>query len=319
MSLESDLRTIIAEHLASPKPGGKEEILEKLGELREHVGEELLVIEQRVKRPSGCDHSHVHRGGCGGIIPPPEPRHFITNERYFLGIIAPDISVTLHSFDVDFPVERHVTFSRRTHRHHRAWEFVEQPIHLDSTYFFGVGKDPSELDDYQNASRILIGEDVRGHFEKRLGLPFYVEGLRLLEHPISEDLEQAYADHHHEKVVDVVKQLERLLDCEITLKRGIQFVYDSIGHGGFMSGGALSIVEDEHDAHVVSIRDRRQLDETQSNIRTQLGKAIELGMHDASLTLPGNRTGKFFDVPTYIDALCRVYNVEIPAATSEAQ
>ena len=113
----------------------------------------------------------------------------------------------------------------------------------------------------------------------------------------------------HQQSLELINKLEQLTQFEAELSGKIKSIYDSVRGGGFMSGGALTLVEDEDDAKVASMGQRRRLRETQEEIQYRLKKAIELGMHKEDLRLE-LKPGFVVEVPRYISGLCEKYKVE---------
>jgi len=163
-----------------------------------------------------------------------------------------------------------------------------------------------------HAHNLEVPENIQKRFDESNTIKdIYIEALMALGENVSEAYKKQYDRHVYEKRVDIINKLEGLVGNEGRLNRRIQDVYDSAKHGGFIEGGAISLVEDEDDAFWVSLGARDRLKQTRCEVKRYLGRAVELGMHVCDLQLE-QKPGVVMDVAKYIKGMCMVYRVKVP-------
>ncbi len=164
---------------------------------------------------------------------------------------------------------------------------------------------------FQKSIMICIGEEVEKYFERNNRPDIsYVDALNLLGIEAPERFQKRYNEVNYEKRAGIISHLETLTAREAELRKEIKFVYDSIHRGGFQSGGAVTLVEDEDDANIVSWGIRETLERTLGEIKNELAKSIKLGMHKKDLKI-NKKPGVELNVPVYISAMCDKYQIKI--------
>ncbi|MBI1973147.1 hypothetical protein HYS50_04025 [Candidatus Woesearchaeota archaeon] len=260
--------------------------------------------------------------GCPGIVAPRsiEPIFFGIDTDMELGFSEGDFTFDKQRGDLIIPTPQYAQ-----KLHHDAWRLVNGNITVSCFYLSGLGNEieyrqsstPTENLSFQQALMIHMGSEVPAYFRgvfrgaNRLDVS-YVDVLKLLGQEAPEDFKKQYQKETYEKKRELVNRLEILTAEEAKLTERIKFIYDSIKSGGYMEGGALSIVETEDDAKVASIGPRRKLKEIQGTIECCLKETIALEMHTTPLIIPGSKPGITINVPVYIAQLAGKYEIALP-------
>lgn len=141
----------------------------------------------------------------------------------------------------------------------------------------------------------------------------YVSALKLLGLDAPDDFKKLYKKEVDKGRVEIISNLESLIDKERNIENRIKDVYGSIKHGSYMSGGALTICENEDDAKVITIGHRQKLRDIEEEIKSMLKDAIKLDMLKEDVIIDGNKPGIKIHAKDYITNLCEKYKFKIPA------
>ena len=305
------IRDFVIVNLGSISPDAAKPYRETEARLRNSAGSQILVVKQE---------EAIH--GCPGIIAPEyiDPMFVGIDTELTLGILTSGLDLDVLKGEIIFPTQRH---ARRYDRFSgRKWELQEGPISLNWYDFMRLGNEverrrtpmPNDLSaHFERGLMINVGEEVEQYFGKNGYLDTsYLEALNLLGQEAPERFRKKHDGEIQGKRLEIISKLEGLTEREATLNGRIKSIYGSIKHGGFMEGGAISVVEDEDDARVVSTGPRMRLQETTREIQRYLKQAIELRMHRGDLRIE-QKPGVEVNVPVYISSMCEKYQVEIPA------
>jgi len=82
---------------------------------------------------------------------------------------------------------------------------------------------------------------------------------------------------------ELLFEISDLHEKEIKLTNQIKQNYDAIKTGGLFDGVAITPIEDEDDAMVVSIGPRNELKEVKESMKRSMIKAVEMGMGNVGL------------------------------------
>ncbi len=296
--------------------------------LDEKVGEELLVVNQHFETSHGC----VKFLGGGHI-----------RNYYNLGIL--DDKPKFDDNYLILPAKKHASRSGEG-----EWGLGRGNIKIFDFDLFGLDNRIScELDFVQtgcfggetrikNTSgmnhgiRIFTDKDVAQYFrgqshrdnmgayevdfgdKKDVMDASYVTALKLLGGiDAPDDFKQLYKKESDKDRREIISNLESLIDKERNIEKRIKDVYGSIRHGGYMSGGALTVCENEDDAHVITIGHRQKLRDIEEEIKSMLKNAIKLDMLKEDVIIDGDKSGIKIHVKDYITSICEKYKVKIPA------
>ena len=304
------IRDFVIVNLGTLSPDNEKPYRETEARLKDGVGSQILVVEQK---------QSIH--GCPGIVPPQyiDPMFIGIDTELRLGVLTSGLELDISKGKIILPTERH---ARKYDRYSRSkWELKEGPISLGLYEFMNLGKEvqrrmtpiPNNLfTPFERGLMLHLGEEVEQYFSRDRGLDTsYVDALNLLGQETPERFKKKYNENVYQKRVGIINELEELADRESKLNAEIESIYGSIKHGGFMRGGAISIVEDEDDARAVSIGPRMKLKETREEIQRYLGQAIELEMHKGDLRIK-QKPGMEINVSEYICGMCEEYQIELP-------
>lgn len=140
----------------------------------------------------------------------------------------------------------------------------------------------------------LLGKDLR----------FSEEGERIAQ----KELNLARAEN--------LKSIYKLLSVEKMLERDIDRIFGAISSGGVLrEGAAVTLVENEDDAKVVSFGKRQRLEETRRRFQDVLNRSFDLGMHENEMLIeneimPGHK--EVIDVKRLVRGLCEKYEIPLP-------
>ncbi len=310
------IKDFVIVNLGTLSPNNEKPYRETKARLKDGIGGQILVVKQK-------ESTH----GCPGIIPPQyiNPMFIGIDTELRLGVLTSGLKLDIEGGEIIFPTERHARKYDRSLR--SKWELKEGPISLGLYEFMNLGKEVKRrrtpmLNDFssffEHGLMLHLGEEVEQYFSRKSPLDdkcildtSYVDALNLLNLEIPERFKKKYDENVHQKRVGIINKLEELADKESRLNTEIESIYGSIKHGGFMSEGAISMVEDEDDAKIVSIGPRMKLKETREEIQRYLKQAIELVMHKGDLKLK-QKPGMEINVSDYIYGMCEKYQIELP-------
>lgn len=146
--------------------------------------------------------------------------------------------------------------------------------------FFG----PKEVEGY------ILSPDPSYRTHKPKASLRYIVGLERIGHEPSQELKEVKIDAQAEVAQGLVKDIVSLIQSTREEEEEIRKIYQSRKHGGFVQGGALTIVEDKDDAAVVSGGNRRKIERNREKMERKLKEAKSLDLHnfkgEVSLGLP---------------------------------
>ena len=302
----------------------KDFVIANLGTLFPEAEEPYRKIEERLKNGEGhqilvvWQSESIH--GCTGIVSSQylDPMFIGIDTELKLGVLTSGLELNIKEGKIIFPTEKYVKKEDGNSR--KKWELKEGPITLDWYEFTSLDKEiyrrstkmPNDFAHLKNSLIFHLGKEVEQYFEGDSYLDTsYVEALNLLEHKAPERFRKKYDEELYQTRVRIINKLEELTEREVKLGAEIKSIYGSIKNGGFMMGGAITIVEDEDDARVVSIGPRMKLKEIIEEIQEYLKQGIELGMQKGSLRIE-QKPRMEVNIPSYISGMCEKYKVEIP-------
>jgi hypothetical protein len=304
------IRDFVIANLRTLSPEAEKPYRETEARLKNGVGSQILVVNQS---------ESIH--GCPGIVAPAyiNPMFIGIDTELKLGVLTSGLELDVKEGNIILPTDKHAIKYDRYSR--SKWKLEEGPISFSWYEFANLGKEvqrrmtpmPNDLSaHFEHGLTLHLREEVEQYFGVNRHLDTsYVEALNLLGHEAPERFRKKYDEEVYQTRVGVINKLEELTGREAKLNSEIESIYGSMKHGGFMRGGALTMVEDEDDARVVSMGPRMKLKETREEIQRYLKQGIELCMHTGNLKIE-QKPGMEINVPAYISGMCEKYQVEIP-------
>lgn len=223
--------------------------------------------------------------GRPGLISP-MMTHTIKTETLKLGVLREDhLAFDLAENKIIFPVVRYALQLESG----RKWALIEEPITFHASEIFlldekimGVLREKNAVPSFVYSMRlppkpkIYLDKEVEDFFSERLALgsdTSYVDALHLLGAEVPKKFWDAYHLQEEKEKTALVKKIEELVSAE------------------------LSTDDDEKKVHI-------------GCIKSNLEKALKMGLDLSDMTLPGKTKGVTIKVSEYITDLCRQYGVK---------
>ena len=180
----------------------------------------------------------------------------------------------------------------------------------------GILNKPEAFSELKRGLHFFVGnKDVMSLFEKdSWGRPVldesYAQALEILGLEAPENFRKVYQGKILAKKFKIVAELLTNLEKEKTLDKRIENIYSSISQGGMIEGGAITPLEDEDDALVVSLGSRERSREARSEVESLLKRALELKMNKDDIDIPEIFPGVPIKMSDFITGLCRSYKID---------
>jgi len=315
-------------------------------EMRKHEGEFVLMVVRYWERlgrdmPEGQTPYGLDEVYCLGIIAPPYlqvenqeiivgmKEHVMFNpHRSYSGIKRnegpPRFFLLGTAWETDLGRFSHLEPDGLTHNKELLEIIVgDQNVATWVEKEAAEGRIPSHLLELKEKSPEFFNKVKERQFDTNLINIFQRMHMALgKELLLSEETTQKLNGELNKIKVNVLTAIDELLQQEDQLKGRIRNIFDFVKKGGGILpvDGGITVVEDEDDAKVATWDLQEKSAEIRRNIKSKLGRALELGMHETERTIeveirPGHK--EVLDVRRFIRGLCE--NYEIPLSTNSSQ